>query len=159
MIEATVIFPNVPACSGFNPSTARPSVILVAMLVIPLLAWGLGHPRWNPPEFSARVERLIREVQSGRFPELAKLLLVTEQYRNSNLTVIFERSEYDINSAVDRARGFLLKTYRGEPAESWVKTYLARSGTRGDVIYLKSPDGSRRPLQDVLLEELRNLVI
>lgn len=117
---------------------------------------------WGPAVFertgpSLRAERLLEEIRHGLRPEMAKLLLVTEHYRDTNFKVIFDGAEYGINAMLGRARTYLAGNYHGEAADRWIKTHLYRSSDRGEVIYLKAPDGSQRPLRDVLLEELRNL--
>lgn len=109
------------------------------------------------PHPSLRTERLLEEIRHGLRPEMAKLLFITERYRDSDFKVIFDGMEYRVNEMLSRARTYLARNYRGEPAERWIRTHLYRSSERGEVIYLKAPDGSRRPLRDVFLEELENL--
>lgn len=127
--------------------------LLTAMLVLlPTLGfWYLGRAGDPIP-----IHRPFEQFLLGSHRELSKLLLVVENLRYSNFKVIFDGTQYEINSVLLFARNYLRKNYNGEKAETWVKTYLYRSPHRGEVIYLKFPDGTRRPLRDVLLEELRD---
>lgn len=131
------------------------------VFVLPLMAivaWGVCQ--WegagNLRGFS-RAESLLQEIRHGLHPELAKILLITEYYRDSNLRVIFDGNEYHIRSALTLARSYLQRNYHGEAAETWIKRHLSRSPGRGEVIALKFPDGRKRPLSDVLLDDLHRL--
>jgi hypothetical protein len=133
------------------------------VLTLPVLAF-LGWGAWHVVETenltrSPRAEQLLREIHHGLRPELAKLLFVVEHYRDSNFKVSYDGAEHPINSAVAQARAYLARNYHGERAEIWIKKYLFRSPTQGEVIVLKSPEGRERPLRDALLDDLRKLPV
>lgn len=94
----------------------------------------------------------------GRSPsELSKLLYLMDRFRNTQFQVIYEGTTYDSNQAVDYARRYLASHYHQEKAERWIKDHAYRSGPGGRVIYMKYPDGKKRPARDVLLDELKAL--
>jgi len=132
--------------------TSSATLLTALLLALPTLGfWLLGREGSPLP-----IHRPFEQFLVGSHRELSKLLLVVETLRSSNFKVIFDGTQYDISSVLLFARNYLRKNYNGEKAETWVSTYLHRSPHRGEVIYLKFPDGTRRPLRDVLLEELRD---
>jgi len=129
-----------------------------ASLLPILLACGfLGVSIMPPFKGFSRAERLLEEIRHGLHPEFAKILFVMESYRDSDFKVVLDGTQYQIRSAFGRAQSYLRRNYHGEVAEAWIKNHLYRSSQRGEVIYLKFPDGNQRPLRDVLLEDLRRL--
>jgi len=133
------------------------------VLTLPVLAF-LGWGAWHVVETenltrSPRAEQLLEEIRHGLRPELAKLLFVVERYRDSNFKVIYDGTEYHVNSAVAQVRSYLQRNYHSERAEVWIKKYLFLSPTHGEVIVLKSPEGRKRPLRDALLDDLRKLPV
>jgi hypothetical protein len=89
--------------------------------------------------------------------ELSKIFLAFQLYRNKDYKIIYNGNSYAIEAAVGKAKQLLVGRYRGEKAETWVRSHLYRSPDKGKIIYLAFPDGSRRPLRDVLIAELARL--
>ena len=89
--------------------------------------------------------------------ELGMLLYVLQLYRDKDFQVIFDGRTYNMPAALQEARKSLLVYYHGEGATAWIRTHLYRSPKERNIIYLAFPDGSRRPLRDVLIEELQKL--
>ena len=133
----------------------RIKLYVLACPILALSMWGIRHLVATPVsnEYS-NAERFLQEIRHGLRPELAKILYVTERFRNKSFTVVYNRRGYDAPAAVAWARGYLQRNYRGEAAEGWIKKYLHRSPTEGEIIYLQFPGGNRLPLRDVLLDEL-----
>lgn len=131
-------------------------------LLLGVVAGGVvGLSIWSPAKVISlkeiQIHSLLQKASHGSQQELAKLLLVTERYRDSGLRVIFDGNEYGIGTILTKAREYLATHYHDEPAETWVRVHLYRSSTRGEIIYMQYPDGTRRPLRDVFIEELRQL--
>lgn len=127
-------------------TTTRPltSGILAGMVVASLLIGGIF---------------LFREaVIPHKTPtEIGKLFQVLSLYRTKDCQVIYNGNLYEITKMVDRARHFVASQYRGEGAQAWVWRYLYRTPDEGKIMYLVFPDGQRRLLRDVFLEELNRL--
>lgn len=102
-----------------------------------------------PLQESEAYQRYVRGPRS----DLAKLLCLIGQFWNSDFKVIYNGNPYDANMAIQCARLYLLKNYKGEPAVPWIKQHVSKS-YEGETIYLKLPAGERRPVADVLLEQL-----
>jgi len=130
-------------------------LFVLALPLAGLLGWGIWCLEGTGTLGGlTRPERLLEEIRHGVRPEFAKLLFVTERYRDSDLKVILDGSMYNIKSSLARAQGYLQRNYRGEAAEDWINMHLYRSPLRGEIIYLRFSDGRERPLRDVLLEDL-----
>jgi len=99
------------------------------------------------------------KIQPRTQTELGKILYLFQIYREKDFKVIFNGTAYDMETAVQRARKFLFTHYRGEKAATWIQTKLYRSPDQREVIYLAFPDGSRRPLRDVFIEELEQFPV
>lgn len=135
-------------------------LFVLALPLAGLMGWGIWRLEGSGTFGGlSRPERLLEEIRHGVRPEFAKLLFVTEQYRNSNLRVVLDGNVYEIKSALARARAYLQRNYRGETAEAWINTHLYRSPLHGEVINLRFSDGRERPLRDVLLDDLRHLSV
>lgn len=89
--------------------------------------------------------------------ELSKLIYLLDLYKGSPCSVIYEGIDYESDKALKQAKSYLARHYKGQPAEAWLKANAYRSLGKGAVIYLKSPDGQRIPLRDVLISELKKL--
>ena len=117
----------------------------------------------NPYQKSSNLVSSFRESQPyyqyvhQPKEEMLKLFLVMDQFKNTKFKVIYEGHEYDINLALLKAKRFLNTHYKNEKADQWVQVNLYRSQSKGEIIYLKYPDGKLRPLRDVLIEELHLL--
>lgn len=99
------------------------------------------------------------EGKGDRLPqtELGKLVYLLNFYQDKEVKVIFDGQTYDTPVALQKARRLLRVYYKGEEARAWIQTHLYRSPRERKIIYLAFPDGSRRPLRDVLMEELEKL--
>ena len=89
--------------------------------------------------------------------EMSKLFRILQIYHAKDGRIIYNGNTYDLKTAVERARLYIVAQYHGENAAAWVRDHLYLSPDKGKIIYLASPDGSRRPLRDVLLTELERL--
>lgn len=141
-----------------NIRTRSTRLFALALPLAGLVVWGIWRLEGSGTLGGlTRPELLMEEIRHGIQPEFAKLIFVTEHYRNSNLKVVLDGNVYEIKSALARALAYLQRNYRGEEAEAWINGHLYRSPLRGEVIYLRYPDGRERPLRDVLLDDLRHL--
>lgn len=122
--------------------------LLVGLLVGGAAASGLG------PWFHGR-----DRIQPRTETELGKILHLFQLYRQRDFKVIFNGTTYDMETAIQAARNFLVTHYQGEKAAAWIKARLYRSPDKREIIYLASPNGSRRPLRDVLIETLNQLPV
>ena len=114
--------------------------------------------------FPASADSLSPELQSKAYErylqrspsELSKLIYLLERYKDTDIKVIYDGNEYDALEGANYAKRYLAQHYnKKENAEKWLKIHAYRSTPAGNVIYFKFSDGQRRPMLDVLLEELR----
>ena len=90
------------------------------------------------------------------FPsEITRVLSLFQDYREQDFKIIFNGNTYEAQIAIEKARKFLFTHYHGEDIARWIRTYLYRSPDQGKIIYLAFPDGSKRALRDVLIEDLK----
>ncbi|HTL48952.1 MAG TPA: hypothetical protein VL688_12900 [Verrucomicrobiae bacterium] len=89
--------------------------------------------------------------------ELSKILYLIDRFTGSPYKVLYDGVEYDSAEALRYVRQYLAKHYKKENAEAWLKLHAYRSEPQGNVIYLKAPDETTKPLIDVLLGELQSL--
>lgn len=99
------------------------------------------------------------KIQTGPQTEIGKILYLFQLYREKDFKIIFNGTTYDMETAVQRARMFLAAHYQGEKAAAWIRSRLYRSPDKREVIYVAFPNGSRRPLRDVLIETLNELPV
>ena len=98
-----------------------------------------------------------RRYTKGNKTELAKLICLIERFQNSEFQIVFDGNTYDANTAIGFGRNYIFRNYRNEQADRWIKIHATHAGGTGRVIYLKYPSGRRRPLEQVLAEELSQL--
>lgn len=89
--------------------------------------------------------------------EITKLFKVVALYQKSPCKIVYNGNTFEFGKLVDRARRYIVACYRGEGAKAWAQRYLYRTPDEGKVMYLVFPDGQRRLLRDVFLEELNRL--
>ena len=89
--------------------------------------------------------------------EMSKLLYLMDRFKQAPLTVIYDRVEYESDIALKHAKSYVAKHYQRQNAAEWIQENAYRS-LHGSVIYVKFPDGEKRVLRDVLIEELNHLV-
>lgn len=89
--------------------------------------------------------------------ELSRLIYLIDRFKDADVKVIYEGDHYEAEYAARVAKKFLLKNYRKESAEYWIKTYCHRAEKSGKFILFEAPDGSFRSARDVLLDELKVL--
>lgn len=106
-----------------------------------------------PLEKSPAYQRFTRGPRS----EMAKLLLLLDRFHNTDYAVIFNGTTYDANTAIQHGRSYLRKNYDDEKADAWLKVHAYYAGPDGKFIYVLYPSGKRRPMAEVLLEELAAL--
>ena len=112
----------------------------------------------NQSSLEVRKQRLLDQVQHGSQKELAKIMYVLEIYKNRDLTVRYNDTEFNINVALETAHRLISSYYENQVAEDFIQAHLYRTD-QNKVIYINYADGSRRPLRDVFIEELGQLPI
>lgn len=96
----------------------------------------------------------VAEQPQEQIPALFKALDV---YKNKDYKVIYDGHEYNVSIAFAKAKQYINNHYKNEELEPWLKTHLYRSKSGGQIIYMKYPNGSLRPLRDVIVETLHTL--
>jgi len=89
--------------------------------------------------------------------EMLKVLDGMKPLKDQGFKVIYDGNEYEMGIAFTKAKLFILQNYKNEEVEDWVSKHLYRSEAKGEVIYLKAPDGKLTPLRDVFIEHWRSL--
>lgn len=89
--------------------------------------------------------------------ELSKLVYLMDRFRSSDFVIFSDGMIYDADFALKFAKKYLSKNYNKERAEHWIKVHAYRTPGAGKIIDIQFSDGTRRPLRDVLLEELKVL--
>ena len=130
----------------------------VAFLFLSLLAgMPAGHASSGNSVFcfdkSDAYEQYKRRPQS----ELSKLLYLKEVLQKSGVTVIYNGRDYDPEAMTAVISTYVKMNYKKENAENWITQHAYRSASKGQIIYLKDPQGHRQVLKDVLLQELKTL--
>ena len=97
-----------------------------------------------------------QQYQKRPKSELSKILYLMDRFKSAPLIVIYDRVEYESNVALKHAKSYVSKHYHREDAASWIRENAYRSSS-GGVIYVKYPDGEKRALRDVLIEELEKV--
>lgn len=125
-----------------------------------LPSWGWAA---KPAEASSSLEEFLPPLKEStaykRYlhrprTEMSKLLYLFDRFLNTDFKVVYDGTTYDSKTAIYYGRIYVAKNYHGEKAIHWLKIHAYRSQPRGKIIYLKYPNGKKRPLRDVLLEEL-----
>ena len=130
------------ASIAFDHGATLRKWLLVGILVAGVSGRGffIHFPAKSPPSFPS---------------ELTRVLSLFQGYREQDFKVIFNGNTYEAQVAIERARKFLFTHYHGEDIAHWISTYLYRTPDQGKIIYLAFPDGSKRALRDVLIEDLK----
>ena len=90
--------------------------------------------------------------------ELSKLIYLMDRFQGAkDLEVSYEGNFYDIETARREARQYIAKNYRQETAGRFIQDHAYRPKFGNGILYVKYPDGTTRPLRDILLEELKVL--
>ena len=97
-----------------------------------------------------------KQYQKRPKSELSKILYLMDRFKAAPLIVIYDRSEYESDVALKYAKSYVAKHYHREDAQKWIQENAYRS-LSGGVIYIKFPDGERKLLRDVLIEELQKI--
>lgn len=114
---------------------------------------------------AARVEAVLppfqetlafKQYQKRPQSELSKILYLMDRFKKAPVIVIYDRVEYESDVALKYAKSYVAKHYRREDAAAWIRENAYRS-LHGGVIYVKLPDGNKRLLRDLLIEELGNI--
>ncbi len=121
--------------------------VFFLFLAAPLFADGAALPS---------LEKSRAFIQYERRPqsELSKLIYLIDRYKDSELSIFYEGQLYDAATAAKYAKNYLRKNYKKGTAENWVSRHCYRSTGQGSVIYVHYPDGAKRIMKDVMLEEL-----
>ena len=103
-------------------------------------------------EKSPAYEQFSRQKAS----ELSKLLFLLNRFREAQVKVVYDGHYYEAPEAVRLAKNYLMKNYRKEKADYWIRKYCYKT-EGGNVILLKDTGGKMKPAQDFALEELAAL--
>jgi hypothetical protein len=96
-----------------------------------------------------------KQYQKRSRSELAKLFYLIERLRMSSLHMIYNGKTYQANQIATLVKGYVVMNYKKESAKDWIQKNAYKSCSKGEIIYIQYPSGSRCLLRDVLLEELR----
>ncbi len=88
--------------------------------------------------------------------ELSVLFYLLDCLKTSDVKVLFKGTEYNPVQLNALVRCYVMANYKKEKAEDWIRARAYKSA-RGNIYFLKYPDGSKKVLRDVLLEELARL--
>jgi hypothetical protein len=97
-----------------------------------------------------------QQYQKRPKSELSKILYLMDRFKQAPVIVIYDRVEYESEIALKHAKSYVAKHYHRQDAAEWIRENAYRS-VNGSVIYLKAPDGEKRVLRDVLIEELQKV--
>ncbi len=124
--------------------------LLLTLFSAQQLVWAESMPSIEKSEAFQRYSRRPTT-------ELSKLIFLIDRYKNSELKVMYDGHEYTAVESAGYAKTFLSKNYKKGAADYWVKNHCYRTEPAGNIIYVKFSDGSKRPLKDILLEDLGRL--
>jgi hypothetical protein len=91
--------------------------------------------------------------------ELSKILYLLERLKMQNLKILYNGKVFEPCQILTIVKAHIALTYKKEKAQDWIQVNAYKSRSKGQVIYLEYPNGQRRILRDVLLEELASLPI
>lgn len=107
------------------------------------------YPGLTLPERQSIMKRHAENRDSG----LRQLLYLVDLAGKADLEIIFDGAAYKTSQISPLARLFLMKSYKNQSAETWLKTWCVRS-SKGNPIFIRFPDGNTAPAIAVLLNEL-----
>jgi DNA/RNA endonuclease G (NUC1) len=107
----------------------------------------------SPDERAVVIESYKKRPHS----ELSKLMYLKDLLRKSKYTILYNGRTYTPNAIAAIITAYVQINYKREPAEDWIAKHAYRSPTKGQIIYLKHPDGRTQVLKDALIQELRAL--
>jgi hypothetical protein len=128
-------------------------LLFILILSIPSLAGAAVIEAVMPP-FQETLA--YKQYQKRPKSELSKILYLMDRFKKTSLKVIYDRVEYESDVALKHAKSYVAKHYKRENAAVWIREHAYRS-TSGTVIYVKYPDGEKKLLRDILIEELKNI--
>ncbi|MBU3759640.1 MAG: hypothetical protein FGM27_06890 [Candidatus Omnitrophica bacterium] len=140
----------------------------LGLFLIPVWAGVAGSDTAKPAGFGSQAPLIaglsaIEDSQAfqrysvRKKSELSRLLYLMDRFRGSGYKVIYDGLEYDSETAAQESRKFIAKNYKQEPAVDWIRENAYRSSPGGNVIQVKTPDGTILDLRDVLIDELESL--
>ncbi len=150
-------------------STALQSLMLgVAVSVLVTGALCILYPNrfWDAV---GHTKRLVQtnplaktNIDSARYSSQPKeqipaLFKALDRFKKKGYKVLYDGHEYNVTLAFAKAKQFINDNYKNEELAPWIKTHLYRSRSRGEIIYMKYPNGHLRPLRDVIVEVLHTL--
>ena len=77
----------------------------------------------NQSSLEVRKQRLLDQVQHGSQKELAKIMYVLEIYKNRDLTVRYNDTEFNINVALETAHRLISSYYENQVAEDFIQAH------------------------------------
>jgi hypothetical protein len=86
--------------------------------------------------------------------EFSKLIYLMEILKTGDQKILYNNRPYEPKQIVGLVKAFIALNYKKEKAEDWIKANAYRSRSKGLIIYVLQPDGTKQPLRDRLLEEL-----
>ncbi|HTL46618.1 MAG TPA: hypothetical protein VL688_01005 [Verrucomicrobiae bacterium] len=95
-----------------------------------------------------------RPVPQTADPELNKLNLIIEYFKNADLEVITDGVYRKPSETLPWVRRYVSQHFKpGDNAADWIRQYCYQTNA-GNMIYVRFPDGSTRLLRDYFLEHL-----
>ena len=88
--------------------------------------------------------------------ELSKLIFLLNRFKESRVTVFYDKHQYTAAEASKIAKDYLVRHYHKEPAEYWIRNYLHKT-PKGNEILVKGTDADIRHALDLALQELKTL--
>lgn len=132
--------------------------VLIYSVILGSLFAGLGLLRFLPglplpPELQSES---LNQLTSNN-PELFRLVTVLDYFKDGDHQVIYDGLTLDAEWAWRQGRDYLAKNINElTDAETWIRTHAYQT-SQGNVISFKYPDGTERPMRDVLLEKLNSI--
>jgi hypothetical protein len=151
MLTFTGAFSGLAQAAGEDRASANPALILPFKN-----AAALPKERLSPLssfEESPAYKQYLRRPKS----ELSKLIFLLDHLKKGSFLILYNNKPYEAMKIMTLVKGYMVINYRKEKAEDWIQAHAYKSRSKGLVMYLQYPDGSRRILRDVLLEELSRL--
>lgn len=86
--------------------------------------------------------------------ELSKIIFLLDHFKTQKVKIIYNDNYYQPAHILGLVRAHIALTYKKESAEEWIRKNAYKSWSKNKIIYLEYPEGHRKILRDLLLEEL-----
>lgn len=122
-------------------------------MILPFPDKTLSKSSLSPFQESLAYQQYSRRPKT----ELSKLVYLMDRLKKGHFIILYNGRPYEAVKIATLVKGYIALNYRKEKAEDWIQNHAYKSRSKGQVIFLQSPDGEKRVLKDVLLEELKLL--